>query len=704
MKVLQMVPELNCGGVETGTIDMAKELLARGHQPYVMSAGGVLVDVLHKMGVVHFTVPIHKKRISTLFLIPQVAEIIRREKIDIVHARSRIPALIAYWATRMTDACFITTCHGYYSAHILSAVMGWGKRVIVISSAIGRHMIDTFHVPPERIDLVHRGLDIGKYVFNDNRYNEAKKQGKEKFIVANVARITPLKGHAAFLQAVRLAKRRFPNIEVWLIGSPGKKKKYFQEIQLLIEKLGISDSVRFFGARNDIPELLQKVDLLVLSTTVPEGFGRVLIEAGASGVPVIATRLGGVLDVIEDGKEGYLVSPDDPVEMSEAMARVFSDYTGCQERARTFRQKIEKQFTLQHMADKTVAVYQAAVQQKRILVIKLGALGDVILIVPSLRALRKRFPAAHITLVVEDVLAPLVEYCPYIDEIITYRRREKSRRLARFMALASTLREAYYDIAIDFQNNKWTHALAFFGDVRRRYGYARGLSGKMLSNGIALPQGSISPVQHQMRILHLLGISDMDERLELWATPEDEAAVTKMIAALWATPKKRLIGLVLNASSGWHTKRWPLPYFVALAQHLAEEYDAGIILIGDTAGKPFAEQFLLETETDAIDMVGKTTLRQLVALIKRLDCLVTGDTAPMHVASAVHTKTVALFGPTDPLRHVPPGTQTVVLKKNLSCGPCYKRTCLHTNCMKQLVVDDVMNAIAGLMQKEPIND
>jgi lipopolysaccharide heptosyltransferase II len=694
MRILQILPELNSGGVETGTVDISKQLLIMGHQPYVVSAGGEKVKILHKMGVPHFTLPVNKKSWRALTAVPEVAEIIRREKIDIVHARSRMPALVGYLATRKTEAIYITSCHGFYSNHLLSHVMGWGKFVIVVSNSIGRRMIDNFDVPAERIRLVHRGLDIHNYTFNLERFDLDKKKKKERFIIANIARITPLKGHVFFLQAIRHAKTKIPNLEVWLIGSSSKKKRYKAELDVLVEKYGLQDSVKFLGMRDDIPKLLQQIDLVVLSTTTPEGFGRVLIEAGASGVPVISTRVGGIPDVIDHEQEGLLVSPRDPIEMSDAIVRVLQDYLASKQRAENFRKKIERDFTLEKMARETVEVYQEALKKKRILVIKLGALGDLVLIVPSLRAIREKYPSAHISLLVDNDLAALMERCPYIDEVLTYSRRKGHGFYRRFFAFALKLRKRAFDISIDFQNNKWTHALAYCADIRSRYGYKRGFLGGLLSNGIALTKEKLLPVQHQLRVLHLLGIRSMDERLELWTLQEDTDNVIRTLSQSWTAPEQPLVGFVLNASPQWKTKRWPLRSFVQLAERLQSELKARVVLIGDANNKPFAEQFLLQTNTETIDMVGKTSLREMVALIQRVDCLISGDSAPIHVASAVNTKTVALFGPTDPRRHVPPGGECVVIKKNLSCMPCYKRVCRHVNCMKQITVEEVFQAVS----------
>src|SRR5258706_5024780 len=197
MKILQLLPELNVGGVERGTVDLARVLIARGHEAHVISAGGTLVEELEKIGAHHLTLPIHKKSLKTLGLVKTLVRYIEEHGIDIVHARSRVPAWIGYLATRYTDANFITTCHGYYSTHLMSRVMGWGKRVIVISGVIGRHMMDDFGVPEDRIRLIPRGVDLQQFQYFPLKDRLPRKG--EPFRIINVGRITPLKGHKDFI-------------------------------------------------------------------------------------------------------------------------------------------------------------------------------------------------------------------------------------------------------------------------------------------------------------------------------------------------------------------------------------------------------------------------------------------------------------------------------------------------------------------------
>ena len=224
MKILQILPEMNVGGVERGTMDLARYLAEHGHQSIVVSNGGTLVPTLEAQGTRHYTLPVHDKNIFVMQdCVKELERIIREEKVDIVHARSRVPAWIAYFACRRTEAEFLTTCHGYYSRHPLSHIMGWGKRVIVISEIIGRHMIENFHVQPENIRLIPRSVNLERFAFRE------RQPGQSSFVVTIVGRITPLKGHTFFLKAMVKVIRQMPYVRARVVGEAPPNKQAYKE-------------------------------------------------------------------------------------------------------------------------------------------------------------------------------------------------------------------------------------------------------------------------------------------------------------------------------------------------------------------------------------------------------------------------------------------------------------------------------------------
>ena len=696
MRILQILPELNVGGVETGTIDLARYLVQHGHYSVVVSNGGSLIEELEKAGTKHYRLPVHKKSLWAAFhCIRAVREIIIREKIDIVHARSRIPAWIAFFACRKTRANFLTTCHGYYSKHLFSRVMGWPKLVIVPSEVIGRHMIEDFGVSAKHIRLIPRSVNMEK--FNLPRH---EKSGTPRHVISIVGRITPLKGHAYFLKAMARVVRTMPYVRIWVIGeAPAQRQIYKQELELLVQQLGLTDSVEFLGNRKDVPQLLAQTDVLVLSTVTQEAFGRVILEAQASGVPVVATKVGGVVEIIDDGETGLLVLPRDIDAMAQAVIRLLKDKQLSEHLVTQAKKKISEHYTLEHMASKTLQVYEELIEAMNILVMKLSSMGDVILITASLKAIRKKYPKAKIFCLVGKDFKKILQRCPYLDGLIEYDPEHEHKGFRGLLHLSRKLRKYRFDQVIDFQNNRKSHMLTFLSFARESYGYRRGLWGHLISNPVRDPSDQMPPVRHQFQVLEMLEIPyKEDYLLELWPSAQDQKYADSLLDSEWMGNAANIIGINIAASAKWETKNWPLERIARLCDILAGQ-NIRVVLTGMDKDKEAARQLLSLTKTKPADLTGKTDILQLAALIKRCRVYVTPDSAPMHVAAAVRTPFVAFFGPTSSLRHLPPSKHFRVIEKKPSCAPCYSSRCrvgTHV-CMKDISPEEVAGKVKELM-------
>jgi lipopolysaccharide heptosyltransferase II len=692
VKSLQILPSLDIGGVERGVIDIARAAKQRGEDIVVVSSGGALVSELHKIGVKHYELPVHKKSLKTLKQISKLVEIIDKERIDVVHARSRVPAWIAYFACRKARVPLVTTCHGYYSNHLLSRVMGWGKRVIAISRVVGRRMIDDFGVSPERLRLVHRGIDLNHFKFVEGKYTTAK----STFKIINVGRLSPIKGQVEFLKAIHHLRADISNIEVWLVGSEVKgKHKYTDKIKETIEKLGLSSCVQLLGTRRDIPELLAQADLLVLGTLIPEAFGRVIVEAGAVGTAVITTRVGGVLDIIDDGYNGVLVPPGDIPAMAQAMKCLLLNPEKCRELTLNLKEKVDEYFSVQQMFEKTFAVYDEAVSDKKILIIKLGAMGDVVLITPSLRMIRNTFPKAKISMIIDKKHAPLISNSPYVDEVIPVDRKKFSN-IFFLLRFAKKIRQEGFDVSVDFQNNKWTHLFSYFSGATERYGFHRGGWKFLLNQGVNVASKPESPIENQFRILNKLGVKKMDSSLELWDDKETDTMIRTQFYEWTKGSEEPVIGFVLGSSPKWKTKRWPIEKYEELAKKIMAEFDARIVLFGSPDDMKILKGLFLEKHDKILNLIGKTSVKEMSHWMKKIDLLVSGDTAPLHVGAARNVHLVALFGPTDPKRHMPPVLHSNVHVKHLECQPCYQGVCKNSKrlaCLVNISVQEVFTSI-----------
>ncbi|HPN87868.1 MAG TPA: lipopolysaccharide heptosyltransferase II [Candidatus Omnitrophota bacterium] len=694
MNILQILPELNVGGVETGTVDFAKYLVAHGHKSVVISAGGQMVDDLESSGSKHYKIAVHQKSLwRMLKAIKDVRRVIKDENIDIVHARSRVPAWIAYFACRKTKAAFITTCHGYYKNRLFSQIMGWGKFVIVPSQVIGRHMIDDYKVSSHSIRCIPRSVDCSKFVVSD------RKSVGPKGTIAIIGRLTPLKGHTYFLKSMTKIVRQIPYAKIWIIGdAPKNKRAYKQELEVLVKRLGLSNHVEFLGNRKDIPELLSQIDVLVLSTVTEESFGRVIIEGQAAGVAVVATKVGGVVDVIEHEKTGLLVMPKDTDGMANAVLKLLRDKNLYDRLVVEAKKKVQECYTLENMASKTLAVYEELLNSLNILVVKIRSIGDVILVVPSLKVIRQNFPRAKIYCLVGEESKKILQHCPYIDGLIIF--NTKNRNWFYLLELSRKLRKYRFDKIFDFQNSRRSHLLSCLTFARESYGYDNKKWGNLLTNPIKKYRNDMAAVLHQFQLLEKSGLTGLEKPfLELWPSEKDNEYAKNILESEWLGNFNNIVGINIAASLKWQTKNWPLESIARLCDMLAGK-NIRVVLTGADKDRQQAQYILSLCKSKPANLVAKTDIMQLAAVIKRCKCFITPDSAPMHVASAMQVPLVALFGPTDPNRHVPPAKKIVIIAKELECAPCYNRRCkIFTHaCMKSITPEQVFKEILKLME------
>ncbi len=683
MKIIQILPQLKEGGVERGTLDLCFYLKNQGHEVWVISHGGPLVRTLEEKGISHLSWPVHKKNPLTIFRMSQrLRHLIQKEKIDIVHARSRVPAWITYFACHKIKTKWVTTCHGYYRAHFGSRAMGWADKIIVATQIIKTHMTQDFNVPQEKITLIPRGVDLDTFTF-------IPPSPPMTPTIGMIGRLTPLKGHKDFLEALALLKKQNKSFKTKIIGE-AKDPFYLKELLDLTQKLGLSQNVEFLGHQENIPNFLKQMHLLVLPTTYPEAFGRVIIEAQAVGVPVVATRVGGIQEVIDDGQTGILCTPHHPLDLAKAMTKILENPSLAQALVQKARKKVEAQYSKEQMVQKTEHLYLEMLQP-HILVIKLTSLGDVILISASLRALKQKFPDSIITLLTDPLSREVVEHCPYIDKIIYVSK--KNLRHA-FWDLVSQIKNSKFDISIDFQNTFWTHLLSFLSRIPRRYGYGRKWGWLFLSH--TAPHTSLPAVEHQFEILKLLGIPPHHLKLEFWITDKDRESLHQKSQTKKYDLQKPFSIIHLGAS--WATKRWTSTHIAQFCEYLSQKEHLTIIFTGLEKDLEFEREIRAQTKVSPLSLVGKLSLRELGALIEKCESFISPDSAPLHIAAALGKPTLAFFGPTDAHRHRPPTDKLLILQEKVDCGPCYKPTCGHHSCMVRLTPSHAIEAYKNLQR------
>ena len=363
MKVIQILPELNVGGVERGTLEVAAFLVREGHEAIVISNGGRLVPVLESSGARHVQLPVHRKSPTSLFQIRPLRRLLEREKPDILHIRSRVPGWIAWLAWRGMDPStrphLVSTVHGFYSVNAYSAVMTRGERVIAVSESIRNYILTRYkRTRPEHIVVIHRGVDPAQFPRNHRPPEAWITEWKAAFpeltgrrILLLPARITRWKGQMDFLRVIRGLQDAGINVHGIIAGGAGSSKTNFEnELKEFARQSGIDQRVTFLGHRSDLREVMAVSDIVMSLSLDPEAFGRVTLEAAALGKPVVAYNHGGVAEQLQ------LIFPDGLVpvgDVDEAISR-----TNILLRQDPPAPGPIDSFTLQSMLEKTLSVYQ----------------------------------------------------------------------------------------------------------------------------------------------------------------------------------------------------------------------------------------------------------------------------------------------------------------------------------------------------------
>jgi len=369
LRVLQVLPELNMGGVERATLDMAAALHQVSSVTYVASQGGHLVPELEACGGTHWQLPLASKNpFQMVRNAHSLGALIRTHAIQVIHARSRAPAWSALWAARWTGIPLVTTYHGAYAASnpakaFYNSVMARGDRVIAISEFIARH-IQTHHPSAFlRVRLIREGIDVDGFDPRHVSQEETLTLRNAWDIPANATlflmpgRITRLKGQALFIDAIR--RLNAPHIVGVILGQDHGASPYAAEVHRQAEGLPI----RFIPHTSDPKAAYAAADFIVCPSLAREAFGRVTAEAGAMERITIATSHGATPELCHPGETGFLVPPGNPSALTDAMARVLKMPPEARlAMGKAARTHIVENFSLKRMCAETINLYKEIVE------------------------------------------------------------------------------------------------------------------------------------------------------------------------------------------------------------------------------------------------------------------------------------------------------------------------------------------------------
>lgn len=354
----------------------------------------------------------------------------------------------------------------------------------------------------------------------------------------------------------------------------------------------------------------------------------------------------------------------------------------------------------------------------RILVIRLDLLGDLVMSVPAVTALKRAYPRAEITMLVLPYAASLLDLVPEVDRMLSYdvnRIRRPHDVLAlrsyrEFFALVGELRRSRFDLCLSL-HGRFACVMAWLSGCPGRYGYAAEAYPFMLTH--SLPGGRYEVRQHE--VMYNLKLAELAGAGVDWAhppaprlvVPQTEQRRMRHLLAEFEIRPDTLLAVIHPGASNGSAKRWPPEFWGHLAGRLHDELGAAVVLTGSPAEAEIVHAVVRSCSFKPVVLAGQTTIPQLGALLKRADILLSSDSGPSHMAAALATPQITIFGPTDPVVYAPFSPRAVVLRRDLPCSPCYDARALaecrfgHMNCMRELLPHEVFEASSRLLQKHP---
>lgn len=363
LTVVQTLPALNMGGVERGTLEVARALVEAGHRSVVIAARGHLSEQLVAGGSEHIDWPIGRKSPLTLRFVPRLRRLLIEEQVDILHSRSRLPAWISYLAWRSLPAGspthFITTMHGAHSINRYSRIMTRGEKVIAVSEFIRDHILENYHgTDPQRIIVIPRGIDTQQFPYGYQppadwlqQWREQYPALKEKRLITLPARLTRRKGHEDFIGIVAGLREQGMNVHGLIIGGRDPRRlAYADGIEAQVRGMGLDNDISFLGHRDDLREIMAVSSVVMALSRLPESFGRTALEALGMGIPVVGYAHGGTAEILQN------IFPDGAVEPGNVRLAI--------ERVGEILQKnktvpVTGMYSLADMLTSTLDLYQA---------------------------------------------------------------------------------------------------------------------------------------------------------------------------------------------------------------------------------------------------------------------------------------------------------------------------------------------------------
>jgi len=333
----------------------------------------------------------------------------------------------------------------------------------------------------------------------------------------------------------------------------------------------------------------------------------------------------------------------------------------------------------------------------KVLIVNVNWLGDTLFATPFIRAVRERYPDAYIAVLTHPRCYEILEGNPHINEIIMYDEKKEHRSLLRRFSIISYLRSKNFDTAFILRKSLSRTLLLLFSKIPNRIGYRSKRAGFLLTKRVEPSREKMHKVEYFLRLLKACGIEAENKNYEIVISAKDMEKAEGILKDVGIGDKRFI---ALNAGGNWGPKRWPPENFAKLGDEISERLGLAIVLTGAEKDIELAERISGLMKRRPFILCGKTGLKSLGAVFKKAACVISNDSGPMHLAAAVKSPVVAIFGPTSPELTGPSGEgRYKILHKDIGCKiPCYDAECEDNRCIRAVTVEEVLGAIEEIMK------
>ncbi|MBF0331104.1 MAG: glycosyltransferase family 4 protein [Candidatus Omnitrophica bacterium] len=363
MKILLLANHFNTGGITTYMLTLSKEYIRRGHQVFMATSGGDALSEAEFMGVNHRTLPalkckceFHPALLPAAF---SVAALIKEHGIDVIHSQTRVTQSVAAIASMISAKPYVSTCHGFFKPRLSRKLLPlWGRTAIAVSQSVVTHLKKDLMLGEQFIRLIPNGIDTKKFrPFNESERLALRDQYSlgSGAVVGIIARLSDVKGHCHLIDAMNELLHRMPGVKCLIFG----EGPLDLDLKTKVRQLGLDKSIQFHRVNGRPEKLLPMFDVFVLPS-IQEGLGLSVMEAQACGVPVVASRIGGLVEAVFDGRTGILVPVGDHVAIADAILKILADKDLAARFSKDGRDFIRAKFAVDDMADATLDVYRKA--------------------------------------------------------------------------------------------------------------------------------------------------------------------------------------------------------------------------------------------------------------------------------------------------------------------------------------------------------